>query len=77
MGKRSRFIDEMGAPKMDLRSKPKCAICGTKITSNNFGVSETSLDEGKWTEAIYFCEECFLKHIAKGDFEKFAKGDKK
>lgn len=64
MGKRSRFLDEIGVPKSDLRVKPICDVCGIKITSENFAMSETQLAEGRWSKVIYFCENCFLKHIS-------------
>ena len=64
MGKRSRFLDELGVPEMDLRVKPKCDLCGVKITSKNFGMSETRFQEGGWSKVVYFCENCFLKHIS-------------
>lgn len=60
MGKRSVFIDEMGAPKTDLRSRPLCPCCGVKVTRKNFAMSSTSFDNG-WSEVKYYCSDCFLK----------------
>lgn len=61
---RSRFIDEMGAPKTDLRKKDQrcCAICGVKITSRNFAMSSIALEgDGNWSKVKVYCDKCFLK----------------
>ena len=58
---RSRFLDEMGVPKTDLRKNYCCAICGIKITSKNFESSSSRMGENGWEEVKVYCEECYLK----------------
>ena len=58
---RSTFLDMMGVPKVDLRTKPKCAICGIKVTTQNFASTSTHMEEGRWTPVKYYCQECYLK----------------
>ena len=58
--KRSPFIDIIGTPKPDLRTKPRCPICGVLVTRENFGMNSTSWEDG-WTAMKYYCHDCFLK----------------
>lgn len=66
--KRSRFLDDMGIPKTDLRTKPKCACCGIAITRKNWGHSITKGTVGSWGEVIYYCDkdEC-MDYSVKND----------
>jgi len=63
--KRSTFIDMLGAPKADLRSKPKCAICGAPITRRNYGMSRSKFEKG-WTQLKFYCKDCCLEPEALG-----------
>lgn len=58
---RSTMIDMLGAPKTDLRKKYKCPICGVKITSRNWAMSDTHMKNGIWTKMVVYCHDCFLK----------------
>jgi len=51
------FLDMLGAPRLDLRKRYVCKLCGVKITRKNFAmVSNTFLGEQGWSESSIFCE---------------------
>lgn len=60
MKKRSQFIDALGVPATDLRGRPKCALCGIRITLENWGSSLTRPGDNR-KDVNHFCDLCFLK----------------
>lgn len=58
---RSSFLGMIGAPKTDLRKRHRCAICGVRITSKNYGVSSASFEDDGWSGEKVYCSACYLK----------------
>ena len=54
------LLDGWGVPRRDLRTKPKCTICGILVTRGNFAMASTEWEHG-WGQLKYFCKDCFLK----------------
>lgn len=69
MAKRSTFLDMLGAPKTDLRTKPKCSGCGVLVTRQNFAMAGSAWGDG-WTDQKYYCRNCYLKPEALSLTEK-------
>lgn len=55
------FWDMLGAPRLDLRKKYKCRICGIKITRQNYAMASNSFVGDGWSETSVYCLDCFLK----------------
>lgn len=57
------FLDMLGAPKLDLRKKHKCKLCGISITRKNFAMASNSYlgADGNWSETSVYCKGCYLK----------------
>lgn len=59
MSKRSRFIDDLGIPKMDLRGRPKCSGCGIRLTLKNWTMSSGQAGD-KRKGVRHWCNKCYL-----------------
>ena len=65
MGKRSIFVDALGTPKMDLRGRPKCALCGIRLTLKNWCLSTGHPSDNR-SDVKHYCENCYLTPEALG-----------
>ena len=54
--KRSQFIDDLGAPTMDIRGRPKCHYCGDRLTCKNWGGSVAQLGDSR-KDVIHYCDK--------------------
>lgn len=61
--KRSEFIDALGVPKMDLRGRPKCNVCGVRLTLKNWALS-TGHPSNNRKDVKHYCDRCYLTPIA-------------
>ena len=61
---RSSFIGMLGAPKIDLRKKYHCTLCGERITVKNFGMSSTEFKANGWSGVKVYCKGCYLTEAA-------------
>lgn len=64
--KRSIFLDDMGACKMDLRGRPKCHCCGDRLTLKNWGGSVSQFGDSR-KDVIHYCDKeiCTDKAVGK------------
>lgn len=62
--KRSVFLDDLGAVKMDLRGRPKCHFCGIRLTLKNWGGSVSQLGDSR-KDVVHHCdkENCIDKAV--------------